>query len=142
MVRRITNFSMSEKWSFAGPLCSCFATSLEKGTKGYEALQRLITLRNNMAHANISRDIKTYLFVEDGMEFVVSPDLKAYKEAMDPGSIRLASVEEIKSDVDAMAQRIISAMKPRYRKQFPKLMNGNSVVLHHTDEPRLMDQWL
>lgn len=142
MVKRVMMFSMPEKWAFASSLCNCFTAPLRKSSKGYVALQRLVTLRNNMAHANISRDLKTYLLEEDEMEFVLPPDYQLYHEVMDPSSITLVDVEQIKHDVDVLAGSIIQAMKPRPRKEFPKLMDGNSVVIHRTRSPIRMSQWI
>ncbi len=142
MVKRIMMFSMPEKWAFASSACDCFETQLGKSSKGYEALQRLVTLRNNLAHSNISRDILTYVVEEDKMEFVISPGSRLYHEVMNPSSITLADVEQIKRDVDLVAESIVKAMKPRPRKQFPKLMRGNSIGIHKAKTSELMDRWV
>jgi hypothetical protein len=142
MVKHIMMFSMQEKWAFANSACDCFATQLDKSSKGYEALQRLVTLRNNLAHSNISRDILTYVVEEDKMEFVLSPDPQLYHKVMNPSSIALVDVERIKHDVDLVAESIIRAMKPRPRRQFPKLMHGNSIGIHKAKKSELMDRWI
>ena len=105
-------------------------------------MQRIVTLRNNLAHSNISRDIKTYVIEEDKMEFVISPDFQLYHEVMNPRSITLADVERIKHDVDLVIESIVKAMKPRPRKQFPRLMQGDSIGIHKAKPPELMDRWI
>ena len=142
MVKRIMMFSMPEKWAFASSVCDCFETQLGKSSKGYEALQRLVALRNNLAHSNISRDLLTYVVEEDKMEFVISPDSRMYHEVMNPSSITPADVEQIKHDVDLVAESIVKAMKPRPRKQFPKLMQGDSIGIHKAKASGLMDRWI
>jgi hypothetical protein len=142
MVNRIMMFSMQDKWAFAASVCDCFATQLDKSSKGYEALQRLVVLRNNLAHSNISRDIKTYVIEEDEMEFVISPDFQLYHEVMDPHSITLADVEQIRHDVDLVTEGIVKAMKPRPRKQFPRLLQDDRVGIHKGKPSELVDRWV
>jgi hypothetical protein len=76
------------------------------------------------------------------MEFVVSPDFQLYHEVMDPHSITLADVEQIKRDVDLVTESIVKAMKPRFRKQFPRLLQGDRVGIHKGKPSDLMDRWI
>ena len=138
---RIAMFSMLEKWSLASSLCYCFPGPLDRRSKSYEALRRLVTLRNNMAHVNMSRHLKTYLVEEDGMEFVIPPDFQLYQEAMEPNSLTMPAVQRIKSDVDLVVSGITGSMKPRERRQFPKLLQGDGIVIHRTRDAIRMSQW-
>jgi hypothetical protein len=129
LVERIGSYSLREKWAMAFLTCDCFAKPLGKSSKGYNALSRLNTVRNNLAHANISRELKTYVFEEDGIEFVIQPADELYDKVPTPSLAKMENVERIRQDVDEVVQEVLHSMKPSIQEEFAQIVKWSGVLI-------------
>jgi len=135
LAERIASYSVKEKWAMANLVCDCFRKRLPKTGLGYDSLQRLSSLRNNLAHANISRRLKTFVFEEDGIEFVIIPTRHTYSQMPTPSAVKLEDAESVHNDVENVAEELLRTMKPQARKEFSKLMGSSGILVSKTGKP-------
>jgi hypothetical protein len=79
--------------------------------------------------------LKTFVFEEDGMEFVIAPTHAAYSQTPTPSRIKLEDVERVHNDVEKIAEELLRIMKPQARKEFSRLMRSRGILLSKTGNP-------
>ncbi len=141
LVEKINLYSAKDKWLMAYAFCDCFGKPLGKNTKGYQSLAKLTSLRNNIAHSNISKERRTYIYLEDGIEFPILPDKTKFEQMPRPSDVSSGDAEKVRIEVQTFVDELIHSMKPRIRKEFSKLIKGNSVLVSKSNR-RIRNPWL
>lgn len=111
--------------------CRCFSGKpIDPHKEAFKTFQRIANLRNDFVHGNFTKLMKAPFVQEDGYTFFLE-----YSEVgrdtlpTDFSSIDIDSVLQVKSAVDDMVRLMVSAMKPRYRKQFAKFVGEEYIYV-------------
>jgi hypothetical protein len=129
LLQQTSSYSMKDKWIMAYLTCNCFKKPLSRESKGFQSLHRLSTLRNNLAHANISKEFRVHYFQEDGIDFVRQNVDSDHSSMPTPDNIELKDVERIRTDVDIVLQELVQYMVPENRKRFLRVLKWNGIIV-------------
>jgi len=128
LFERIMKFSPEDKWIMSSILCNGFAYPLGKDYKGFSRLRRLTRLRNNLVHANITDKTRTYIVMEDGIQFWTTKEAVTTVEPVSLHDITVEMVREVKEDVDWIKQAVFSAMTPAGRKKLESSLSADHII--------------
>ena len=123
----VYRMSLTDRWLTFSLFCSCFSKDLNRESKGFESLSRLIKIRNYWAHSNIGEDHRDYVIEEDGLEFAVSKTSKFWELSL--GNLDFSAVKKIRAYVDRVKLEILNAMKPNSKKSFSKVLEQEIIIL-------------
>lgn len=123
----VYRMSLTDRWLMFSLFCSCFSKDLNRKSKGFESLSKLIKIRNYWAHSNIGEDQRDYIIEEDGLEFAVSKNSKFWELSL--GNLDFSTVKKIRAYVDQVKLEILNAMKPNSKKSFSKVLEQGIIIL-------------
>ncbi len=123
----VYHMSLADRWLTFSLFCSCFLKSLDRKSKGFENLSKLIKIRNYWAHSNIGEDQRNYIIEEDGLEFGVIKESEFWE--LSSSNIDFYKVKKIRERVDRIKLEILNAMKPNDKQSFSKVLDRGTIIL-------------
>ena len=120
---------LTDKWLLFASLCTCFSKPLNRKSRGYQSLKRLIDIRNHWAHANIREEMRTYIIEEDELAFATkrSPIQKDIQPSI--SSVGYNWINRVKKDVKTIKLEILNAFKRNEKTKFSKALEQSHLWL-------------
>jgi hypothetical protein len=88
--------------------------------------QKWIIVRNNLIHANITRDLRQPVVKYDDMIFILDTQGESAPRSLE-------DVKDLNQTVDALVSQILSNMQPRYRKEFGSVVHCELISVEYED---------
>ena len=96
-------------------------------TDVFRKFLKWITVRNNLIHANITKDLRQPVLKYDDIIFILDTQEES------GSSPSLEDVTDLKQTVDVLLGQILSNMQPRYRKEFGSVVHHELISVEYED---------
>ncbi len=134
--QRLLRENLDIKLRLAPIYCSCFSVvSLDHRCDIFRKFQRLIEVRNDFVHANLTKAMTMPLVKCDDMSFLlneyagdIGPDIPH-----NPDSLSREHINAVNATVDALVEFTLDSMKPRFRRKLRSIMNEDFIKLQLVD---------
>ncbi|MGO2393286.1 MAG: hypothetical protein ACTH69_14480 [Halomonas sp.] len=132
---RVCREQIDLKLRLAPVYCECFkADVLDSSAEEFKEFHSLANLRNDFVHANLTKPMMNAVVYEDDFEFVI--DSESTTSIGIPNNFRefeshhVLRAKEITQD---LIDYVISAMEPRYRREFEYILNDEHIKVEYED---------
>jgi hypothetical protein len=142
---RLSREQIDIKVRLAPTYCDCFTGKpFNHGSEVFKRFHSIVNLRNDFIHANFTKPMKRSIVVEDGYTFILEQNYRD-KNGL-PKSIDVLTEEDlqiIKENINHMIDLLAEGMKPRFRREFRKILAEDYVqVIIEDDELIVVEsQW-
>lgn len=134
--QRLLRENLDIKLRLAPLYCSCFSVvSLDHRNDIFRKFQRLIEVRNDFVHANLTKAMSMPLVECDDMSFLFneySGDT-GLEVPRNPDNLAREHINAVSATVDALVEFTLESMKPRPRRKFRSIMDEDFIKIQLED---------
>ena len=128
---RLSREQIDIKVRLAPLYCDCFSDKpLNHNSDVFKRFHSIVNLRNDFVHANFTKPMKRAIVVEDGYTFIVEQSSRDKNNL--PRSIDALTEEDldlIKDSINQMIDLLAEGMKPRFRREFRKILEEDYIQI-------------
>lgn len=133
---RISREQIDLKLRLAPIYCECFkAGALDSHAEAFRNFHSLANLRNDFVHANLTEPMMNPVIYEDDIEFVINSDSTTAIGI--PSSFQELESHHVKSAkqiTQNLIDYVVSAMNPRFRREFQYTMKMEYIKVEYENE--------
>lgn len=133
---RISREQIDLKLRLAPIYCECFqADVLDPRAVAFKNFHSLANLRNDFVHANLTKPMMNPVIYEDDIEFVIDSDsTTAIGIPSNFREFESHHVEKAKHITQSLIDYVVSAMNPRFRREFEYVMEMEHIKVEYENE--------
>ena len=128
---RLSKENLDIKVRLAPLYCECFSDKLvDHKSDVFRRFHSIVNLRNDFIHANFTQPMKRPIVTEDGHMFIVEQsdrDQSGLPKSID--ALNAADVATIKQSIDQMTETLLEGMKPRFRREFRRILYQENIQI-------------
>jgi hypothetical protein len=132
---RLSREQIDIKVRLAPLYCDCFSDKpLDYNSDVFKRFHSIVNLRNDFIHANFTKPMKRSVVLEDGYTFIVehsSRDKNGLPKSIDV--LTEVDLNLIKESISQMIDLIAEGMKPRFRREFRRIIKEDHIHVTFED---------
>ena len=134
--QRLLRENLDIKLRLAPIYCSCFyVVSLDHRSDIFKNFQKLIDVRNDFVHANLTKAMTMPLVRCDDMSFLLNENAGDTGEDIphNPDSLSREHIDAVNARVDALIEFVLNSMKPRFRRKLKSIIDEDFISVQLSD---------